>query len=418
MSKLICFAFAAMVLSVAPGRAEVTLRLVEVLPSPVRSEALEALVAEFEGRHAGTRVEVVSLSWDHAFERLAVMVEAGDAPDVVEMPDRWLSTYAAPGRLENLDPFLRGWRDSAALDDRTLAAARAVGGKAYVLPYGFYLRALFYNKAVFREAGIADPPRTLDDFVAVARRISALPGRSGYCLRGGPGGLSAWLMFGATMAGSAAVFDAEGRSTLSQPGWVAGSSFVVDLYAGGAAPRDSVNWGFTEVLSGFATGRCAMLDQDPDALSALAGAMPRDDIGVTAMPKGPSGRAFPTLGYAGWSMFAASRHKDLAWDLIATLGGQAGSAAWNRGTGLLPVYRSAQDDPALSDGPLGPWIQELRDPGVTPLVLPTALPHFGHFADVVAVETGQQALLGRITPQALNDRWAETLDRDRAARVP
>ena len=40
-------------------------------------------------------------------EKLATMVSAGDTPDVVEMPDRWLSLYAKNGNLESLDPIWR-----------------------------------------------------------------------------------------------------------------------------------------------------------------------------------------------------------------------------------------------------------------------------------------------------------------------
>jgi multiple sugar transport system substrate-binding protein len=40
----------------------------------------------------------------------------------------------------------------------------------------------------------------------------------------------------------------------------------------GLAPKDSVNWGFNEVVAGFYSGVCAMLDKDPDALIAIASA--------------------------------------------------------------------------------------------------------------------------------------------------
>ena len=102
------------------------------------------------------------------------------------------------------------------------------------------------------------------------RRSSTLPGKSGYCLRGGPGGLNGWMMFGATMAGSDKFFNDDGTSTLSEPDWVKGSPFLVDLYKSGGAPKDSVNWGFNEIVAGFYSGTCAMLDQDPDALIAIA----------------------------------------------------------------------------------------------------------------------------------------------------
>src|SRR6185437_14663486 len=85
------------------------------------------------------------------------------------------------------------------------------------------------------------------------------------------------------------------------------------------APADSVSWGFNEVVAGFYSGTCAMLDQDPDALIGIRDRMDAADFAVAPMPLGPSGKAFPTIGYAGWSMFANSQHKDESWKLISYL---------------------------------------------------------------------------------------------------
>ena len=62
-----------------------------------------------------------------------------------------------------------------------------------------------------------------------------------------------------------------------------------------------------------------MLNQDPDALIGIADKMSADDFAVAPLPVGPSGKSYPTLGYAGWAMFADSQHKDDAWKLMATL---------------------------------------------------------------------------------------------------
>jgi len=397
----------------APAWADTQLKLVEVITSPERTETLKEIVAGFEQSHPGVHVEITSLAWGTAFEKFATMVSAGDTPDVIEMPDRWLSLYANGKRLENLEPYLAKWDQTPALNDRALEMGRYVDKTAYMLPYGFYLRALFYNKVLFKQAGIAEPPKTLDEFAADAKAISALPGKSGYCLRGGPGGLNGWMMFGATEAGSDAFFKEDGSSTLTEPGWVKGSAFLVDLYKSGAAPKDSVNWGFNEIVAGFYSGACAMLDQDPDALIAIAERMKPDEFGVTTMPKGPSGRAYPTLGYAGWSLFANSQHKDLGWELIAALDGPEGNIAWNKRTGALPVYKAAENDPFYKTDQFKGWFAELSDKDVVPLVMPTYVPGFAYFADSIAVKTSQLALLGQITPADMNKQWAAVLTKDK-----
>jgi multiple sugar transport system substrate-binding protein len=393
----------------AASRADTTLKLVEVLTSPERTETLQGLVSAFEKQNPGTHVEITSLAWSSAFEKFATMVSAGDTPDVVEMPDRWLSLYAKNGNLENLEPYLAQWSEAKGLNDRALEIARAVDKTAYLLPYGLYLRALFYNKMLFKQAGIAAPPKTMDEFHEDAKKIAALPGKSGYCLRGGPGGLNAWIMFGAAMAGNNIFFKPDGSSTLADPGWIKGTAWTVNLYKDGLAPRDSVNWGFNEIVAGFYSGTCAMVDQDTDALIAIAERMKPDQYGVAPMPKGPSGKAYPTVGYVGWSIFKSSLHKDLDWKLIKALDDPAGNLIWNRRVGALPIYKAAEQAPFYSSDQLKGWFQELSDPDEVPTLMPTNLPGFAYFADSLVVRTGQQALLGQISPEDMNKQWAAYL---------
>ena len=176
------------------------------------------------------------------------------------------------------------------------------------------------------------------------------------------------------MAGSNAFFNDDGTSTLNSAGWVKGIDLARRPLQERLAPKDSVNWGFNEIVAGFYSGTCAMLDQDPDALIAIAERMKPEDYGVTPMPKGPDGKAFPTIGYAGWSMMAASQNKDLAWKLIATLEGPEGNVAWNKRTGALPVYKSAESDPVLRRAESSrAGSRSSADKNVVPTVMPTYL---------------------------------------------
>lgn len=407
MIKSLIAASMAAVLMTGTALADTTLKLVEVITSPERTETLRGIVKTFEEANPGTTVEIISLPWNEAFEKFATMYSAGEIPDVMEMPDTWLALYGTNGALEDLEPFLKDWEHTADLSDRALEFGRQVGGKTYMLPYGFYLRAMFYNKKLLEEAGVAEPPKTLDDFEEASKKVSALPGKYGYCLRGGPGGLNGWMMFGASMAGTDQMFKEDGTSTFADPGWVKGFAYLIDLYKNGYAPKDSVNWGFNDIVAGFYSGTCAFLDQDPDALIAIAERMSPDDYGVTTMPKGPDGKTFPTIGFAGWSMMADAADKELAWKLIATLQGPEGNIAWNKRTGALPALTSASNDPHFATPQFEGWFKELADPDAKPLSMPTYLEEFAFFKDSLVIKTSQQALLGEITPEELARQWAD-----------
>jgi multiple sugar transport system substrate-binding protein len=127
-----------------PAQAQTTLQLVEVITSPQRTEVLQAMVDEFEAANPEVKVEITSLPWGQAFEKLATMVQGGQIPDVVEMPDRWLSLYANNGQLEDLAPYMANWDEADQLTERTIEFGSFVVETPYMIPYGFDLRAMFY----------------------------------------------------------------------------------------------------------------------------------------------------------------------------------------------------------------------------------------------------------------------------------
>ena len=104
-----------------------------------------------------------------------------------------------------------------------------------------------------------------------------------------------------------------------------------------------------------------------------------------------------------------TKHKDLAWKLIATLDGPKGNIDWNKKIGALPIYKSAEKDPFYADPKFKGWFAELGDPNVVPTVMPTYLEEFAFFADSIAVKTTQQVLLGQMTPEDMAKQWADYL---------
>ena len=410
MRRLFAGTAMAIALLIGQAQADTTLQLTEVITSPQRTELLKGMIAKFEAANPGVKVEVTSLPWGQAFEKLATMVQGGQIPDVVEMPDRWLALYANNDQLESLKPWMDQWPETKELTDRTIEFGSVVKSTPYMIPYGFYIRAMFWNKKLFKQAGMDGPPATMADFMEASRKISALGGgKTGYCLRGGAGATNGYMMMMANTYGSNEWFDQDGNSFLDKPEAVAGLQFLVDMYKNGYVSKDSVNWGFNEIVAGFYSGSCAMLDQDPDALIAVAEKMPKVDFAVAPMPLGPHDKAFPTIGYAGWAMFAASQHKDEAWKLIASLSSAEGNLEWSKFVGVIPTHKGADKDPFFATEQYKGWFTELNDPRWVLTAMPTYLEEFGYFADVLSIQGGQEALLGKRSAADVAGEWAKYL---------
>lgn len=411
--KTLLAAAAGLAISASAAMADTTIKMVEVITSPPRTEFLKKQIAEFETANPGVKVELISLPWGQAYEKFLTMVQAGDTPDVVEMPERWMGLYGANGMLEDLGPYLEKWPDNKTLGDRARQFGSTVGGKQLMVPYGYYLKAMFWNKKLFKEAGLDHAPATLDEFVEASKKISALPGKYGYCLRGGPGATFGVNMFMNIANGKGGYFNADGTSTMNEEGSVKGLQMLADLYKNGYAPKDSVSWGFNETVTGFYSGTCAMLDQDPDALIGIAEKMNKDDFAVAPVPAGPSGKSFPTLGYSGWAIFANSKVKDESWKLMETLLSPKGNIEWAKMVGVLPIHNGAEEDAYFKTEQFKGWFDELNGGDkyefVTP---PTHLENLGNFVDQIAIKGFQEVLLGKRSAKEVADEWAAYMSKE------
>ncbi|HRW29739.1 MAG TPA: sugar ABC transporter substrate-binding protein, partial [Emcibacteraceae bacterium] len=382
------------------------LLIVEVNSSAERTGLLRAQLDRFEEDNPGIRVDVISLSWGQAFEKLSMMIAGGQYPDVIEMPDFWLSRYVSAGQIADMTPYLEQTEFDDDLEANTFSYG-SIRGRVYTVPYGYYLRAMLYNKKIFARAGIEKPPLTMDDFYEDAAKISALPGIYGYCHHGGRGGAVFYYWIMTTMNGSNRFFDNEGKSTFYQPGAAKGLTLIRDIYKNGYAPKDSLNWGLNETVSGFYSGTCAMLHQTPDALTSLRKRMDDDDYGSAPMPLGPGGNSFPHLGYIGWSVLEGSSNKAAAFKLVRHLLSRENNRAWAERSGLVPIYKGLSENIFDADGIGAGWLQTTKDPHYQYMINPNYLPDIAEFDSIEVVQSGQAMMLGEQTPEETARAWAD-----------
>lgn len=384
------------------------LLIVEVNTSADRTGLLRAQLDRFEADNPGLKVDVISLSWGQAFEKLSMMVAGGQIPDVIEMPDFWLARYVSAGQIADMSDFVANTGFDDDIEPDTFKYG-SIGDKIYTIPYGYYLRALLYNKKLFARAGIEKPPLTMDELYQTAAKISELPGVSGYCHHGGRGGAVFYYWIMTTMNGSNAFFDAEGNSTFYNQGAIDGLTLIRDIYKNGYAPQDSLNWGFNETVSGFYSETCAMLHQTPDALNGLRQRMDEGDIASIPMPLGPSGKSFPHLGHIGWSVFEQSPKKEAAFKLVEHLLKRENHQEWATRAGLVPIYSELASE-IFDQGEIGAgWLQSTQDDRWDYMINPNHLSDIAEFDSIQVVQSGQAMMLGEKTPEETAKMWADFL---------
>ncbi|MEV0147944.1 MULTISPECIES: sugar ABC transporter substrate-binding protein [unclassified Nonomuraea] len=377
---------------------EVKLRMIESLTSPERTKLLKTLIEGFEKANPGVEVELVSPPLDSADQKITQILQTKKDLDVLEVRDHTAKSFSNNGWLAELPttPWA-GWSDLTELAQKK---AVEVGGKAYLIPYGFYQRTLFYRT----DWGLTQPPKTWQELYEAGKKMTS-GDRFGYSFRGGKGGADYAVQMISAYNGEAldpqkSFYLKDKRTIFSTPEAAQALDLYVKIFKE-ASPPDSVSWGYPEMVQGFTSGVTGMLIQDPEVIKTV------EESAVKAwstapIPKGPSGYAFQPVGYAGWGVTSFSKHQKEAVKLVQYLSEAKQSIAFAKGNSLIPISRQAQSDPQFSQGAWKAYLEAQQDPKQVITVRPVDYPGWSQFIadsdrDVQALITGKKTVAEVLT---------------------
>jgi len=171
-----------------------TIKLVAAEYSKDHTKAFWDAFAKTYKEKTGYTLDVQIVSWDNIDQQSSTMIQNNQAPDILNL--NAYASYAKDGLLYDSDAVLPAVVKDDILD--TFVKYGTYQGKFYGFPDLSSARALFYNKTLFNQAGIAAPPKTWTELEADAKKVTALGnGKVGYALPLGPeesqGEFSMWL---------------------------------------------------------------------------------------------------------------------------------------------------------------------------------------------------------------------------------
>ncbi|MEU4696372.1 ABC transporter substrate-binding protein [Nonomuraea dietziae] len=378
--------------SSSDGGGTVRLRMIESLTSPDRTKLMKSLLADFEKANPGVEVELISPPLDSADQKITQILQTKKDLDVLEVRDHTVKSFSNNGWLAELPTTQwAGWQD---LTELARKKAVEVGGKPYLIPYGFYQRALFYRT----DWGMTKPPATWEELYQEGKRMTTGE-RFGYSFRGGKGGADYAVQMISAYNGEAldpekSFYLKDKKTIFSTPEAAQALDLFVKIFKE-ASPPDSVSWGYPEMVQGFTSGVTGMLIQDPEVIKTV------EESGVTSwstapIPKGPTGYAFQPVGYAGWGVTSFSAHKGQAVKLVQFLSEARQSLRFAKGNSLIPISSSAQNDPQFSQGAWKAYLEAQKDPKQVITIRPVDSPGWSQFLvdsdrDVQALLTGKKS---------------------------
>lgn len=140
-----------------------------------RVKAMTTLIAQFEKANPGVTVKMTHFPYADYRTKVAAAIPAGEGPDVVQLFYGWLNDYI---NAKLIQPLPTDTFPPAEVEKNffPMVAAMRRGDAYYALPTAVRSLALFYNQRLFEEAGISGPPKTLDELVATAKKLTKKDG--------------------------------------------------------------------------------------------------------------------------------------------------------------------------------------------------------------------------------------------------
>jgi multiple sugar transport system substrate-binding protein len=258
----------------------------------------------------------------------------------------YIPARAPAGELEPLDPYIQ--RDRFDLSDfyPRLLELFAWRGTYYGLPRDNDTKVIYYNKALFAEAGI-EPPKsgwTWADLRSLAARLtkrdaSGRPLQYGFAFEAA----TWWLLF-VWQNGGDTVDDPFNpkRVRLGEPAAIEALQFLGDLVnVDRSTPPADVLLSTDKISRLFRDGRLAMAMANHAQVPIFAeeASLQWDIVGL------PVGRERANLaGGSGYTISSKSQKKDAAWALVRFLEGPKGQALFAESGVITPARRSIREE--------------------------------------------------------------------------
>ena len=316
-----------------------------------------------------------------------------------------INKFETPKISTLLEP-LDDWQKKAPIEDfagipANLLVATRYKGVLTAVPFRHATPGLFWNKELFKERGLDRPPRTADELVAFARKMTYTRADgtrvNGLIANSGDEHLAVLTilnMYGAEL------IDKDQKVKANSPQMIKGLKVLAELYKEGVLPTNYATISIDDVIGAMQQGRAAM-GVDPFARYTVynnpkASKYP-GQIEVVALPADAGLGRTDTSMTEIWSMAIPknSKQKELAWDLIRELSSKENTVriALN---GNGPVRPAAYDDERLKKQ-LAYTVEESKAIK-NALVVPSG---FNASLEALTIfkEESQAAVLGRKTPE-------------------
>ncbi len=368
--------------------------------SPLEVSAVKELITQFEHANADIKIILRTFPYSVYTTKLVATLSTGEGPDIINIHNSWAYGYIKAGLIVPVPEATISKHELNTAFFPMLSSFRQ-HGIYYGLPLGVTNLSLFYNRRLFREAGLSpdNPPKNWDELKSMAKKLTKYDGSGRIIQSGAAIGLAngqGWNYFieGILRQADVPIISPDQK----QVGWNTPEGVrALDWFVGFVTKERIYSQLLPQDYDAFRLGLSAMMVNGSYLLRQLATVAPDLDYGVVPLPMGPRGTkaSFGSLWGNCVTRVSSPLAQAAAWRFIAFLGKYETQKFWSHKTGELPTRRAVLNDNEF----------KTAHPRYIPFI--TQLPH--SFASVKKDETAyKRAIVEAVEQMVYNDMDAAT----------
>ena len=303
---------------------------------------MNSLCEQYNAEHEGVIVEpIFAGDYVQTMQRTLTSSKAGNPPDLALLTSADVWTAVDEGIILPLQPFIdaegEGFLDRffpGMLEDSKVA------GEFYAIPFQKSTPIFYYNKDMFREAGL-DPDVAPQNWEELEEYAAKLTTADRYGLEVP---IDQWLMSIFIMQNGGEINNIEGTETyLDSPEAIEAMEYLLSLVQKGYMPAKRL---FGDSSSDFVAGKTAMMYNSTGSLAFV-----RDsasfDWGVAFLPMGKERIVATGGGQFVISNGTSPARQQAAWDFAKWMTEPEQTAKWSIGSGFIAVSPEAFELPEM-----------------------------------------------------------------------
>ena len=263
-----------------------------------------SLIDGYTKVNPSVKIQHTTIPFADLKQKLLQGVASGQLPDIILIDNPDHSTFASNGVMADLTEQVKAWGQA---DQYFPGPWKSTiwKGKNYGIPNNSNCLALYYNKDMFKQAGVT-PPTNWDELHSTSKKL----------VKKGVYGFSMSLVKSEEGTFQFLPFLWEAGAdldTIDSPAAISALQYLVTSVKEGLLSSESLNWTQQDAITQFIGQKAAMSVNGPWNLPATRQGA-KFQWGVVPLPKGQQSASI--LGGENWAISSTSKHLNEAWAFL------------------------------------------------------------------------------------------------------